>query len=128
VRGWLVVACAPLYLELAVTGALVLMIVGFVPEIVSGTTPSGWGTLDLGAAMLVLGSLAAMPLGGAWSGLAVSATSATRREAGGRAVGSVLRSLGLWVAVWGVAVSVLTSAVLLFGLEFRPEVWNALAG
>ncbi len=128
VRGWLVVACAPLYLELAVTGALVLMIVGVVPEIVSGATPSGWGTLDLGAALLVLGALAAMPLGGAWSGLAVSAASATRREAGGRAVGSVLRSLGLWVAIWGVAVTALTSAVLLFGLEFRPEVWNALAG
>ncbi len=128
VSGWLQVACAPLYLELALTGGLVLMVPLSFPEVVSGEAHGIPGTLDLGSALLALLALTAMPMAGAWSGLAVSALSANRREAWGRNIGAAFSSLLVWVVAWGLSTTLLTVLTLVLGLEFEPSVWVALSG
>ncbi len=128
VSGWLQVVCAPLYLELALTGGLVLMVALSFPEVLSGDAHGIPGTLDLGSALLALLALAAMPLAGAWTGLAVSAASTTRREAWGRNIGATFSSLGVWLVVWGLSTTLLTVLTLALGLEFQPSVWVTLSG
>lgn len=126
VSGWLQVACAPIYLELAVSAALIAAIALTIPEALSGWSEGVAGTLDLGAAALVIVALAAMPLAGAWAGLAVSAVSPNRREAGARAVATVVRSVAVWVVVWGMATAALTAATVLLHLQFESGSWRAL--
>lgn len=128
VSGWIQVACAPLYLELALTGGLVLMVALSFPEVLSGDAHGIPRTLDLGSAFLALLALAAMPLAGAWTGLAVSAVSANRREAWGRNVGAAFSSLMVWIVAWGLSTTLLTVLTLVLGLEFEPSVWVALSG
>lgn len=128
VRGWLEVACWPLYLELGVAVSLGAILALAAPEVLAeGSALSDWthvyGTLALAIAVLAL-----MPWAGAWTGLGVSSISTQRREAGGQTVLLTLRAVGSWLAVCGLMVALAFLVAQGFGLALDSARWSSVVG
>ncbi|MCA9793240.1 MAG: zf-HC2 domain-containing protein [Candidatus Eremiobacteraeota bacterium] len=119
-RGWLQVACVPVYLELASVLAVAALGLAF--------DPMGWHWADweVGSGLLTLIALLVMPLAGGLTGLAVSAQARSRSEAGSRALALVARTAWIWLMSWAGACLGLGVLATLLGGELSGSVWSSI--
>lgn len=126
ISGWLRVACLPVYLEIAIVLGMLAVLASVLPQAYLEAAL----VLDLGPATGALAAIAllVMPWAGAWEGLAVSAQTETRREAGARTLAAVARVAWLWLLGWGSLTLAVGFFAVLFGAELRGREWSAILG
>ncbi|MGE0493856.1 MAG: zf-HC2 domain-containing protein [Vulcanimicrobiota bacterium] len=117
-RGWLQVACVPVYLELASVLAVAGLAVAFDP------TGLHWADWEIGSGLLILLAALLMPLAGGLMGLAVSAQVRTRSEAGTRTMAGLARTGWTWLLSWAAACLGIGLLGVVLGADLSDEAWS----